>query len=100
MKPDPKDRTSAKPITVDGVTFHCYRCGILRAHWVSEDGRISVQRNHNADTYSAGLDGNGIAGANPMKSKRFRTQSAAMLAGVLKMRAGIDPQKQTQSDKP
>lgn len=87
MKPDPKARTSAPPQVVDGVTFHCYRTGVLRNAWISEDGRIYVQRNYNSDTYHAAVDGTAIAGTNPMKSRRFRTQSAAMLAAVFKWRS-------------
>lgn len=87
MKRDLKDRTSARPIIVDGVTFHCYRTGILRYVWTSEDGRLEVGSNHHADTYCAAVDGTAIEGANPHKAKRFRSQSAAMLAAVFRSRA-------------
>lgn len=85
--PDPKAKTSAPPQVIDGVTFHCYRTGIGRTAWISEDGRIHVQRNYNSETYCASIDGTSIEGTKPMKAKRFRTQSAAMLAAVFKSRS-------------
>jgi hypothetical protein len=86
MKQDPKARTSARPQTIDGVTFHCYRAGILRHKWVSEDGRLEVQSNYNADTYCASVDGTAIEGVDPRKAKRFRTQKGAMAAAILRSR--------------
>lgn len=82
MKPDISARTSASPKVVDGVTFHCYRAGILRYEWWSEDGRLCVGRNYNCDTYCAAVDGTAIDGVNPLKAKRYRTESAAMIAAV------------------
>lgn len=80
------DRTGAKPITIDGVTFHCYHTGILRYEWRSEDSRLRVQRNYNSDTHCASVDGTSIEGANPLRARRFRTFKGAMAAAVLRLR--------------
>lgn len=78
--PDPKTRTSAKPINVGGVVFACYRVGILNHRWITGDGRLSVgHRFVHSATFNATVDGEGLG-------KRFRFQSTAMKAAVKAMR--------------
>jgi len=86
MKPDPDKRTSAKPEVVDSITFHCYRVGVMQYAWISEDGRLQVQRNYGRETYCASVDGTALEGANPLRAKRFNSQTAAMLAAVFESR--------------
>lgn len=70
-----KNRLSVKPITVEGVTFHCYRTGILRSEWRSEDGVLTANRNTNRSTYHAGVNGDSVG-------RLFRSLKAAMGAAV------------------
>ena len=94
--PDQKERTGARPQVVDGITFHCYRTGILRSKWISDDGRLQVQNNYNSSTYCASVEGAVIAGSNPMRAKRFRSMTAAMLAAVFESRrAAFMPPERT-----
>lgn len=75
-------RTSAPPKIVDGVTFLCWKTGILMTQWRSEDDRIKIGDNgHHRSTYWAMLDGKPLTGAGG-KSKRFQTQIAAMRAAA------------------
>ena len=77
--------TSAKPQVIAGVTFRSYYLGITsgRCVWRSEDGRCEVGRHYNTDMYYyAAVDGSSIPGSNRHIAKRFRTQSAAMIAAV------------------
>lgn len=74
-------RTSAKPIVVEGVVFHCYKVGVLRYAYRSEDDRIMVKRGVGASkTYVAIVDGEPVkTGA---KAKRFHAMVSAMKAAV------------------
>lgn len=69
------DRTAARPCVVDGVTFHCYRTGILRYQWRSEDGRCAVGRNYERSTHYAAVDGTSL-------KPNFRSIETAMHAAV------------------
>lgn len=68
-------RTSAPPRVIDGVTFLCWRLGICRYVWRSEDGRIAADRIGDCSTYWASVDGTRLG-------KRFRSLENAMRAGV------------------
>lgn len=75
--------TSAKPRTVEGVVFRCYRTGMLKTAWRSDDGRLEAGDNYHSTTYYAAVDGAGI-GATPtsLRCKRFRSLENAMRAAV------------------
>lgn len=73
-------RTSAPPKAIEGVTFHCYRTGIGRYRWRSEDSRIEADRNFEASTYWSSLDGSTF-------KTRFRSMEAAMRHAITVMRA-------------
>jgi len=72
-------RTGAPAKTINGVTFHCYRIGVNRHQWRSEDGRIVAGRNYQRSTYHANLDGE------PFYS-RFRSLESAMGHAIKVMR--------------
>jgi hypothetical protein len=74
--------TGAAPKLINGVTFYCYRTGILRCEWRSDDGRIRAARNHNRETYWAAVDGATILGRNLSKNKLFRSLDSALIAGT------------------
>jgi hypothetical protein len=76
---------------IDGITFKAYSTGPIRYALISEDGCISVTRNHNASTYRCRVLGHGaIIGAGGATPKRFTTQEAAMRAGI-KLLKSITP---------
>lgn len=67
--------TSAKPITVEGVTFRCWHTGILRYEWRSDDGLIIVARNYRRSTWNAVVNGVEIG-------RRFLGLQSAILAAI------------------
>lgn len=67
--------TGAKPKVIDGITFRCYRVGILRYAWISECRRFRVTRNAERETYGAACDGKGLG-------KRFRKMENAFKAAI------------------
>jgi hypothetical protein len=73
-------RTGAAPKVVDGVTFHCYRTGILTTEWRSEDGRLgaSLYSQYHA-TYVARV---GEKYLEWFFGKRFRSLENALRAAV------------------
>lgn len=79
---DPSYTELGKSITIDGIMFKNYRTGILKYTWISDNGQIKVYRNHNRETYSAYVIGNGPIITPSGKNKVFRSDSAAMIAGV------------------
>jgi hypothetical protein len=74
-EPFKETRTGARPRIVDGVTFCCWRVGILRCVWRSEDGRLSCAQDYGRASYRAAVAGVGI-------DKRFRSLEAAMRGAI------------------
>lgn len=75
------NRTSAAPIVIGAHTFHCYKVGVLRYAYRSEDDRIMVKRGVGASrTYVALIDGKPIKTGD--KAKRFHALVSAMKAAV------------------
>jgi len=71
--------TSAKPRTIHGVTFRCYKAGVMQTHWISDDDRCRVGlRGMNYSTYYAFVDDKGLG-------KKFRKLERAMEAAVKEM---------------
>lgn len=84
------DRTSARPRTIDGVTFHCYHAGILKYEWLSVDRRAVVVSNSRHTVYLASVDGNFIYSTGQRcLVKRFRKQESAMRAAAKAIKKGI-----------
>ncbi len=72
-------RTSAAPKTIDGITFECWKTGIMQTAWKTADGRATVYRPSHRATYYAYLDGVVIG-------QRFLTHENAMKAVVKVMK--------------
>lgn len=68
-------RTSAPPVTIEGVTFECWKTARFTTRWKSSDGRAEISRNFDRSTHWANVDGNSI-GAN------FRSLEGAMKAAA------------------
>lgn len=77
--------TGAPPKIINGVTFRCYRTGIMSREWQSECLRLAVHSTYNNTAYLARVDGEYITGRNPAKTKRFRTLEAAMITAALRL---------------
>ncbi|MBO0715736.1 MAG: hypothetical protein J2P55_00165 [Rhizobiales bacterium] len=75
-------RTGARPMVVEGVTFHCYHVGIQRYEWRSEDGRLRVGRNFESPSFYAIINGRTVLGPDGRRAKRFHLLSTAMAAAV------------------
>ena len=69
----PEYRTKALPITVEGVTFHCYHTGILRHEWRSEDGLFAAGKRSKLYYARTG---------EVYDTRKFRTLERAMRAAV------------------
>lgn len=67
--------TKARPKVVNGVTFRCYKAGILQYKWQSDDGRCAAYDWPQRMTFGASLDGVSLY-------KRFRSLENAMKAAV------------------
>lgn len=80
----PVTRTGAPPRMIDGIEFCCWRTGIAFYEWRSPDGRLSVWSAFRNTGYHASVDGATIAGANPKKSKKFKTIENAARAAIAK----------------
>lgn len=68
-------RTSAQPITVNGVIFRCYDLGMLQYEWRSEGGRFTAARRPMRETFHASVDGIGLP-------TRFRSLESAMRSAI------------------
>jgi hypothetical protein len=75
-------KTSGGHVVVDGVQFVSYDVGVLRYAKISEDGQIFVQRRHRRQTYFAAVIGVGDLKNPSGRLKSFRTEEAAMRAGI------------------
>ena len=65
--------TNSRPRLIEGVTFNCWKTGISRYEWRSEDGRIVFHSNYNLTGYYASVDGERI-------KKTFRFERTAIAA--------------------
>lgn len=75
-KPRP---TGAAPKTIDGVIFRCYRTGIGRYEWRSDDNRLATGQNYHRGSYYAAV---GLQ----RFDKRFRSLENAMKFAVQESR--------------
>lgn len=73
-------RTSAKPITIDGVTFECWKTGIMSTAWKSQDAAAVIYRPAHKSTYTAIVNGDAIG-------RRYFGINGAMKAAVKAMKA-------------
>jgi hypothetical protein len=77
--------TGARPKTICGLTLRCYRAGIRKYVWRSDDGRIEIgEFSLTKETLYAKVDGELIR--TDAKAKRFRSAEGAVKGalGVLK----------------
>jgi hypothetical protein len=72
-------RTSAKPIVIEGETFHCYKTGLGITEWRSDGLRIG--RNIRSTTFYAIVGGRMVSN-DAGHPKRFQSLTAAMHAAV------------------
>lgn len=79
IQPAPERPTSGKPIEIDGLTFRCYRTGIMRYVWRDDTERIEIGNNHPGTTQWASIDGKRLP-------TRFRGQKSAMNTAVRLLR--------------
>lgn len=57
-KPEIFERTSAPPRTIDGMTFRCYRVGIMKNEWHADSDRsISIGSTLSLASHWASVDG-------------------------------------------
>lgn len=85
---------SGRPLTIDGVTFRPYRCGILMYVRVSDDFRIEVSRAYKGETWRASFDGISL----PVKFRHEKNAYRAGVAAVRKADASLQLQKQEDSN--
>lgn len=79
----PEYRLCSGRHTCDGVLFISYSVGITRYARISEDGQIFTSDTSQwRSTYTARVIGHGTICSKSGRPKRFRTQEAAMKAGV------------------
>lgn len=74
--PEGWTRTSRPALLLDGIEWRSYRTGINAYAVLAEhETMMVVSRNYDASTYGAGVGGKGLG-------KRFRSETAAMLAAI------------------
>lgn len=83
----PVKKTAAPAKIIDGVKFECYRIGLGRCEWRSEDGRITFRSNYNLSGHNFSVDGKAIIGANGKRAKDFRSIEAGVRAALNTMAA-------------
>jgi len=79
------ERTRTGP-KINGVQFYSYHTGIMSYAEISEDGQIMVRmanaHRDGAPTYFADVIGHGQIKGRGSQRKRFRSEQAALRAGV------------------